>query len=1217
MPELVLPVVKDGQVKNFANDKGVFETHTNIALDYISKDIVVTDVTDDFNKINPIANIWARPILTSMVLKDEKNPLYNYFFTYCVYLLSKIALKDFRNLDIKILHIDLNGNAKNKETNAFRKILQKQKPKNKLNLAPDWDKLYIILEKGIEIGFLSPSTFVSHGVNYLELEDDINKKTLLEILHLNSIEKKAFALWLNELNKLIHNEDEEIKKPLKDILDRCFKDIYPDIDEKYFLDDIFYTKHINIDNNVIEFDNALFNKLQPIDVSSFLDDKLNLITENCIVGEFDSNINKLEWDYRKFIPILPFKNIDLFDVEKGEFVFKKDSKDISLKFEDILFEKKVEPNSTYFLLTIKITYDKSELSICKKYDKNSLVIFIDESKYKTLKYTSLEIGNSKFLYISDKTKNTDLCLFKVKLKENDNVFSFNTEKIKSDLFNNLKKDSYFHDELYIISPKLINKEEITYEEITTDSFEGLDSNGDKINNIPILPIKEKFMSNKISTGKNNNYFYVILSIEDENKNEYKIKSLYLNTTLILEQPDNFIYCIYPNFKLENWKLYYIFNSYNKHSKFSIIPFFNKNEFTRKDITEDENKILCYQTSEFPEIAICKNGDKDIGFIKIKSNKIFEGDKAINVGIDFGSTSTNIFTSTNTENEIPQLLNLEEPRVQMIFKPETTAISKIYDYFIPSIKGETENMEAPILSSINKFGKDEELFLNKNIYFQYKENKENKNITHISGFKWEDQADNIKPFLSQVLLQILVNLVKEGINSVDLSYSYPDSFGDNRAGRMKVYWEALIDYYKQKTDINIKLSKNLYSESKATSLYFSSVGAVDSQKGVITIDIGGSTSDIGLIYNQKLEWYSSLKFAGRDLFLSRFRKKNNKKILEGIYTNVNKQVKDRIDLLNDDLLENDFYSIIDSIFKLSKNTDYSKIKQIHGFKDFIQPIYLAWGGILFYIGMSITSLEKVDSNEIGTLCIGGNGTKILDWMGNKFEGKLVSDFLETFFNAGLGSYPNDFYNIISKDREKYNLEFLLRYNYKEDESTDLKNIFDNLFKKVDDKDFTLKISENPKSEVAMGIIYTNNGINDGLKNELAEEQTEENKKNKKSKHILYISGEKFILAKEKTERNYNTCIESKDFKNIDFNYLDNIVFTLVLFNQFFYWYNKEISKSDVWINSSDLILTKKADQLESIIKEVKTHVKVIINGYTDNSVETPAYILALKELLNKI
>ena len=161
-------------------------------------------------------------------------------------------------------------------------------------------------------------------------------------------------------------------------------------------------------------------------------------------------------------------------------------------------------------------------------------------------------------------------------------------------------------------------------------------------------------------------------------------------------------------------------------------------------------------------------------------------------------------------------------------------------------------------------------------------------------------------------------------------------------------------------------------------------------GAVCIDIGGETSDISIWQDNKLYWQTSIRFAGRHIFLNLFR--HNPEFLTNLSV-----VDADIELLKTASKgeDNEFYTQADAVIqdkgqewldKLTTISDESAIQPL------LQLISLGVSGLLYYVGLVLNYLSQNEADfksEIPSIYIGGNGSKILHWIA---EGSFNHDII---------------------------------------------------------------------------------------------------------------------------------------------------------------------------------------------------------------------------------
>lgn len=149
-------------------------------------------------------------------------------------------------------------------------------------------------------------------------------------------------------------------------------------------------------------------------------------------------------------------------------------------------------------------------------------------------------------------------------------------------------------------------------------------------------------------------------------------------------------------------------------------------------------------------------------------------------------------------------------------------------------------------------------------------------------KWANDSEERRPiltFLAQVALQSLAEAAATGIspNRVEWRFSYPEAYSPTQLGD---FWStarrAVAIAVSPKSESAAALDDpslrapepTTDSESLATALYFVSEKSSEAPPtgNLVTIDMGGLTSDVSIWHRQRLIWRNSLKLAGRHIVI---------------------------------------------------------------------------------------------------------------------------------------------------------------------------------------------------------------------------------------------------------------------------------------------------------------------------------------------------------------
>ena len=444
---------------------------------------------------------------------------------------------------------------------------------------------------------------------------------------------------------------------------------------------------------------------------------------------------------------------------------------------------------------------------------------------------------------------------------------------------------------------------------------------------------------------------------------------------IVEIPNLPVLEIWPNFRTPDWKVYYTYFNKAQQDTFYVDPFLT-------DGRPEDVKIT--KTSAFPEAMICKYRDpkaanpEDAGFLFIKAPPVtvLDGAKTWNVGIDFGTSSTTVYRTELPDGGPSAPVTLRDRLLQITDSGDLRSL--VQDDFLSN-----QDEETPLFSLFqeNSIGipPDDRIkpLLDGRIYF-VDDPTLPENV--ISNLKWSDDPVDRKrtqAYLEQICLQSAAEAAAGGVSKVNWHFSYPIAFSAGDRADFKTICEAAANDISE-TGFQTG-GVNLETESVVTGRFFGGKfgGFAD---GAVCIDIGGETSDISIWQNNTLCWQTSIRFAGRHIFLDLLKHKPNFLRDVGV-------TETGIPALHN---PNDFYSQADTLIDASINNSPKDLKAkfgIYGGKikatPFVPLIGLGISGLFYYVGLILNYLSRETEfrKTMPNIYIGGNGSRILHWLAN--------------------------------------------------------------------------------------------------------------------------------------------------------------------------------------------------------------------------------------------
>jgi hypothetical protein len=453
--------------------------------------------------------------------------------------------------------------------------------------------------------------------------------------------------------------------------------------------------------------------------------------------------------------------------------------------------------------------------------------------------------------------------------------------------------------------------------------------------------------------------------------------------------------IYPHFKIAGggWHEYYAFyhDPSRDNSAFQVAFDDARDPHT----FEDGGKYLTTRLEEFPTHINCLYKGQNIGAIVLPTPESITLTETWKVGVDFGTSFTNIYVNRHGKNES---LQLESLHLKVTGADEETRTPTLFEYFIPESFIPTDK-PLPLSTILTQRGQtrsdkkrpiyDGRIYIPDASPGFRPDSKWMK-----TDIKWKDK-DLSQLFLQHLALIISALAVKDGANKIEWSVSYPSAFSKGETRKYVKTWEDLISDLQKQMPIEHLVPKQGEMSFRTESLAIAQYFADKEDKNLIgsaCIDLGGGTSDISIWQDNRLIHQCSIQLAGRHL-LSQFLELRPELIIKWFGQNSagwqdlsNDQFKSKIDVL---LRHNSESWLRDRRHTLEEDKDFSGLLRL---------MTLGIAGIYYYIGTILHTLqreEKYTESEIPAIYIGGNGSRLLHWIATGGEFNQHTDLNELF------------------------------------------------------------------------------------------------------------------------------------------------------------------------------------------------------------------------------
>ncbi|MEG3436430.1 hypothetical protein V0288_04800 [Pannus brasiliensis CCIBt3594] len=453
--------------------------------------------------------------------------------------------------------------------------------------------------------------------------------------------------------------------------------------------------------------------------------------------------------------------------------------------------------------------------------------------------------------------------------------------------------------------------------------------------------------------------------------------------------------IWPNFRTESWKEYYAFyydldvlasaNPADKTFQISLPEAKEPHIFQ-----EGKGSYQLTRLENFPPFIACQDRSRNsLGLILLKTPATVFPESSWKVGVDFGTSFTNVYI--NRKGDIGPL-PLESLHLKVTEVQADTRLPALFEYFVP------ENFippEKPLpLSSVLTTRKSNNVTKERPIYDGRIYIPDRARFNPLEGWietdlKWTNITLN-RLFLKHLALHITALAAKNGIQQIQWSLSYPSAFSRADKTRYARNWKDLTAELQTKTGVT-QISPEqdnlnyFRTESLATAQYFADREGLN-LVNTTCIDMGGGTSDISIWEDGndrfQLVHQCSVQLAGRHLF-SQFLELNPRFLVE----------KFEIDAKEwQGLKEGNFHAKLDVLLRLESENWLKKrdfLEEDPEFQGLLRLMAIGTAGLYYYVGILLQVLyarEKYSRNEITPVYIGGNGSRLLNWLavGGRFD-----------------------------------------------------------------------------------------------------------------------------------------------------------------------------------------------------------------------------------------
>ena len=271
-----------------------------------------------------------------------------------------------------------------------------------------------------------------------------------------------------------------------------------------------------------------------------------------------------------------------------------------------------------------------------------------------------------------------------------------------------------------------------------------------------------------------------------------------------------------------------------------------------------------------------------GIIIPKWQPYSQGNEVFSFAVDFGTTNTHIEYKIGNGSPKPFDITADDVQIATLFHPTKTtedfggtgaiAIRELIEHeFVPQHLGNGSEYKFPhrtVIAESHSLNVETETFslADFNIPFIYERKPEKDKIQ--SNLKWakkeKGNEKRVRAYFEKIIMllrnKVLFN--RGNLSQTKLVWFYPSSMKPARKSQLESTWNELFNLYFKPTQQAVGIT-----ESLAPFYYFKGTNKLQggSFKPVVSIDIGGGTTDVVVFKQNKPLLMTSFKFAANAIF----------------------------------------------------------------------------------------------------------------------------------------------------------------------------------------------------------------------------------------------------------------------------------------------------------------------------------------------------------------
>jgi hypothetical protein len=503
---------------------------------------------------------------------------------------------------------------------------------------------------------------------------------------------------------------------------------------------------------------------------------------------------------------------------------------------------------------------------------------------------------------------------------------------------------------------------------------------------------------------------------ENNRSVKAVREYPLDTVIADEDTVTPELAAWPDFTCQAWSRYFYFKSTSlAKPETPLIEFEPTVSYTSRSNPDH----TWYVTSE-PLKAFAGSVNGKTGLLLLRDNRISPPNKFWKVGVDFGSTHTRAFslqvdrqgdeksgyTFATTDGAAIQPIQFS-PRARELTYCQPGVLQELFLALTdtPNLEGTINELKTLMMIPEPDGGWQDWLPREGFVYTHWiYEGDYNADSLHFN-LKWNSRKEDhdLRAFLRSLLVMLQAEAIRQGAQMVSVAHTYPSVFTAALIAKHNGEWSDLESYLNSGVidpRLQLKVEPAAMTETVAVCRHLEWEQQASPVSNTISIDVGGSTSDMAVWTQLELKLQESVKLAAG--ILGRYVQSPDAQVFIEWFESIMRAAPHNIKNLSVakfaskpsgySLMLTNLLSLTERRSKLQDLID--KVNAAPEARRFMSHIIFLFGGLLYYAGMLARKAKLPQHQDTYNIYFCGKGGTLFQWI-------VGYDILaQEMFEAGL-------------------------------------------------------------------------------------------------------------------------------------------------------------------------------------------------------------------------